>query len=84
MFCLHPAVVKIRGGTSARGLNSIADDAQRKAQEVARHVRCDLNQESHSDSDDSTELPPKKHQARKTVQPATSSTENIGQRQISD
>ena len=65
-------------------LNSIAEDAQRKAQEVARHVRGDLNQESHSDSDDSTELPPKKHQARETVQPATSTTENIGQRQISD
>jgi gas vesicle protein len=43
-------------------LNSIAEDAQRKAQEVARHVRGDLNQESHSHSDDSTELPPKKHQ----------------------
>ena len=58
-------------------LNSISEDAQRKAQEVARHVRGRLNDESRSDSDDSTELPTKKHQARESVQPATSSTEGI-------
>ena len=60
-------------------LTSIAEDAQRKAQEVARHLRGRLNDESRSDSDDSTELPPKKDQARETVQPATSSTERTSQ-----
>jgi gas vesicle protein len=60
-------------------LNSIAEDAQRKAQEVARHLRGRLNDESRSDSDDSTELPPKKDQARETAQPATSSTERTSQ-----
>jgi gas vesicle protein len=60
-------------------LNSVAEDAQRKAQEVARHVRGRLNDESRSDSDDSTELPPKKNQARETAQPATSSTERTSQ-----
>jgi gas vesicle protein len=57
-------------------LNSIAEDAQRKTQEVARHVLGHLN---HSDSDNSTEPPPKKHQARETAQPATSSTEGTSQ-----
>jgi gas vesicle protein len=61
-------------------LNSIAEDAQRKAHEVAQQVRGHLNHESRSDGDDSTELPQKKHQAREAAQPATSSTENIGQR----
>ena len=60
-------------------LTSIAEDAQRKAQEVARHLRGRLNDESRSDSDDSTELPPKKDQARETAQPATSSTERTSQ-----
>ena len=59
-------------------LTSVAED-QRKAQEVARHVRGRLNDESRSDSDDSTELPPKKDQARETAQPATSSTEGTRQ-----
>jgi gas vesicle protein len=58
-------------------LNSVAEDAQRKAQEVARHLRGRLNDESRSDSDDSTELPP--YQARETAQPATSSTERTSQ-----
>jgi gas vesicle protein len=61
-------------------LNSIAEDAQRKAQEVARQVRGPLNHESRSDSDDSTELSQKKHPAREADQPATLSTENTGQR----
>jgi gas vesicle protein len=61
-------------------LNSIAEDAQRKAQEIARQVRGHRDHEARSDSDDSTELPPKKHQARETAQPDTSSTENTGQR----
>ena len=52
-------------------LTSVAEDAQRKAQEVAQHLRVRLNDESCSDSDDSTELPPKKDQARETAQPAT-------------
>jgi gas vesicle protein len=65
-------------------LTSIAEDAQRKAQEVARHVRGRLNDESRSDSDDSTEMPPKKDQARETAQPATSSTEGTRQGQICD
>ena len=60
-------------------LNSVAEDAQRKAQEVALHVRGRLNDESRSDSDDSTELPPKKDQTRETAQPATSSTERTSQ-----
>ena len=60
-------------------LNSVAEDAQRKAQEVARHLRGRLNDEPRSDSDDSTELPPKKDQARETAQPATSSTERTSQ-----
>ena len=60
-------------------LNSVAEDAQRKAQEVARHLRGRLNDESRSDSDDSTELPPKKDQARETAQTATSSTERTSQ-----
>ena len=60
-------------------LNSIAQHAQRKAQEVARHLRGRLNDESRSESDDSTELPPKKDQARETAHPATSSTERTGQ-----
>ena len=60
-------------------LTSIAEDAQRKAQEVARHVRGRLNDESRSDSDDSTEMPPKKDQARETAQPAASSTEGTRQ-----
>jgi gas vesicle protein len=60
-------------------LNSVAEDAQRKAQEVARDLRGRLNDESRSDSDDSTELPPKKDQARETAQPATSSTERSSQ-----
>ena len=60
-------------------LTSIAEDPQRKAQEVARHVRGRLNDESRSDSDDSTELPPKKDQARETVHPAKSSTERFRQ-----
>jgi gas vesicle protein len=57
-------------------LNSVAEDAQRKAQEVARHLRDRLKDESRSDSDDSAELPPKKNQARETAEPATSSTEH--------
>jgi gas vesicle protein len=61
-------------------LNSIAEDAQRKAQGVAQQVRGRLNHESRSDSNDSTELPQKKHQAREAARPAMSSTENIGQR----
>ena len=60
-------------------LNSIAEDAQRKAQEVARHLRDRLNDESRSDSDDSAELPPKKNQAKETAKPATSSTERTNQ-----
>ena len=60
-------------------LTSIAEDAQRKAQEVARHVRGRLNDESRSDSDDSTEMPPKKDQTRETAQPAASSTEGTRQ-----
>ena len=54
-------------------LNGVAEDAQRKAQKVARHLRDRLNDES--DSDDSAELPPKKNQASETAEPATSSTE---------
>jgi gas vesicle protein len=60
-------------------LNSVAEDAQRKAQEVARHLGDRLNDESRSDSDDSAELPPKKNQARETAEPATSSTERTRQ-----
>jgi gas vesicle protein len=60
-------------------LNSVAEDAQRKAQEVARHLRDRLNDESRSDSDDSAKLPPRKNQARKTAEPATSSTERTSQ-----
>ena len=60
-------------------LNSVAEDAQRKAQEVARHLRDRLKDESRSDSDDSAELPPKKNQARETAEPATSSTERTSQ-----
>jgi gas vesicle protein len=60
-------------------LNSIAEDAQRKAEEVAQHVRGRPNDESRSDSDDSTEVSPKKDQARETAQPATSSTEGTRQ-----
>jgi gas vesicle protein len=60
-------------------LNSIAEDAQRKAQEVARHLRDRLNDESRSDSDDSAELPPKKNEARETAEPATSGTERTSQ-----
>jgi gas vesicle protein len=60
-------------------LNSVAEDAQRKAQEVARHLRDRLNHESRSDSDDSAELPPKTNQARETAEPATSSTERTSQ-----
>ena len=56
-------------------LNSVAEDIQRKAQEVARHLRGRLNQESRSSSDNSTELPPKKDQARETARTVTSSTE---------
>ena len=41
-------------------LDSVAEDAKRKAQEVARHVRGRLNDEPRSDSDDSPALPPKK------------------------
>jgi gas vesicle protein len=41
-------------------LNCVAEDARRKAQEVAQQVRGRLNDESRSDSDDSTELPTKK------------------------
>jgi gas vesicle protein len=54
-------------------LNSISQDTQQKAQEVARHVRGRLNDESRSDSD-STELPTKKHQAREGAQPGTEGT----------
>lgn len=60
-------------------LNSVAEDAQRKAQEVARHLRDRLNNDSRPDSCDSAELPPKKNQARETAEPATSSTERTGQ-----
>ena len=60
-------------------LNSVAEDAQRKAQEVARHLRDRLNDESRSDSDDSAEVPPKRNQTRETVEPATSSTERTSQ-----
>ena len=60
-------------------LNSVAEDAQRKAQEVARHLRDRLNNDSRSDSDDSAELPTKKNQARETAEPATSSTERTSQ-----
>jgi gas vesicle protein len=60
-------------------LNSVAEDAQRKAQEAARHLRDRLNDESRSDSDDSAELTPKKNQARETAEPATSSTERTSQ-----
>jgi gas vesicle protein len=60
-------------------LNSVAEDAQRKAPEVARHLRARLNDESRSDSDDSAELPPKKNQARETAEPPTLSTERTSQ-----
>jgi gas vesicle protein len=60
-------------------LNSVAEDAQRKAQDVAQHLRDRLNDESRSNSDDSAELPPKKNQARETAEPATSSTERTSQ-----
>jgi gas vesicle protein len=57
-------------------LNGVTEDAQRKAQDVARHLRDRLHDESSSDSDDSAELPPKKNQARETAEPATSSAEH--------
>ena len=60
-------------------LNGVAEDAQRKTQEVARHLRDRLNDESPSDSDDSAELPPKKNQAKETAEAATSSTERTSQ-----
>jgi len=60
-------------------LNSVAEDAQRKAQEVARHLRDRPNDESGSYSDNSTELPPEKNRAGKTAEPATSSTERTSQ-----
>jgi hypothetical protein len=60
-------------------LNSAADDTQRKAQEVARHLRGRFSQESRSSSDNSTELPPKKDQARETARTVTSSTERTTQ-----
>jgi gas vesicle protein len=60
-------------------LNNVAEDAQRKAQEVARHLRGRLNDESRSGSDASTELPPKKDQARETTQSATLSPERTSQ-----
>ena len=60
-------------------LDSVAEDAKRKAQEIARHVRGRPNDESSPDSDDSTALQPKKDQARETAQPATSSTERTSQ-----
>jgi gas vesicle protein len=63
----------------SKRLNSVAEDTQRKAQEVARHLRDRLNDESRSDSDDSAELPPKKNQARETAEPARSSTERTSQ-----
>ena len=59
-------------------LKSVAEDAQRKAYEVARHLRDRLNDESRSHSDDSAELSPKKNQARETAEPA-SSTERTSQ-----
>ncbi len=72
-----------RGEDTQKGLgdrlNTFAEDAQRKAQGVARHLRGRLNDESLSDSDNSTELPPKKDQAKETVQPSTSSTERTSQ-----
>jgi gas vesicle protein len=72
-----------RGEDTRRDLSerlySVGGDAQRKAQEVARHLRDRLNDESRSDSDDSAELPPKKNQARETAEPATSSTERTSQ-----
>lgn len=60
-------------------LNSVGEDAQRKAQEVAWHLRDRLNDESRSDSCDSAALPPKKNQARETAEPPTSSTERTSQ-----
>ena len=61
-------------------LNSIAEDAQRQAQELAQRVRDGLDKEPGSDSDDLIgELPPKKDQARESAQPATSSTEGTRQ-----
>ena len=63
----------------AERLNSVGEDAQRKAQEVARHLRDRLNDESRSDSYDSAALPPKKNQARETAEPPTSSTERTSQ-----
>jgi gas vesicle protein len=49
-------------------LNSVAEDAQRKAQEVARHLRDRPNDESGSYSDNSAELPPEKNRAGKTAE----------------
>jgi gas vesicle protein len=60
-------------------LNSVAEDTQRKAEEVARHLRDRLNDESRLDSDDSSQVPPKKDQARETAEPATSRTERTSQ-----
>jgi gas vesicle protein len=60
-------------------LNSVSEDAQRKAQEVAQNLRDRIKGESPSDSDDSAELPPKKNQARETADSVTSSTERASQ-----
>ncbi len=50
-------------------LNSIAEEAQRQVQDLAQHVRDGLDKESRLDSDDLIcEQPPKKEQARETVQ----------------
>jgi len=57
-------------------LNSVAEDAQRQAQELAQRVRDGLDKEPGSDSDDLIgALRPRKDQARESAQPATSSTE---------
>ena len=66
-------------GERRKRLNSVGEDAQRKAQEVARHLRDRLNDESRSDSYDSAALPPKKNQARETAEPPTSSAERTSQ-----
>jgi hypothetical protein len=58
-------------------LNSISEDAQRKAREVARQVRDHLNDEA---SCDPTEPPPKMQPAAESAEPASSNTENAGQR----
>jgi gas vesicle protein len=60
-------------------LNSVAEDAQRKAQEVGQNLRDRIRDESRPDSDDSAELPPKKNQAGETAESAMSSTERASQ-----